>query len=190
MAHDSAESRRAAEFDDYRRDLLRHAKPVSAGQREAWFERFQGCVEAQFIGKPIRFSKPGAPNRLFFAEVELAFENAYVLMEKLAELEDAWRVNVKDSVTGGASVHYMDRRDAVWEFALDLGEGFHVCAAVKLRSFPFEKSKPRADEDSAGPAFGGPPAHGGNRGRKPVYDDRDRGRKDRKPWEQDRKKRW
>gem|GEM_PF-4810568 len=198
MAFDSSDSRRAAEFDTFRRELVMHSKTVSGEAREAWFEKLKALVEALFPGAETNFRKPGLATRLYSAEVSLPGQDKFHLVDLCTELDDNWRALIKDEVKGGASCVYRDRLDAIWEWVVDLGNCY-VSGHVKLRNFAFDPDgtnpnreyRPRPERPGGferrpyndRPAGGGRPPYGD---RKP-YGDRPQGGDrpsygDRKPY--------
>lgn len=136
MPFDSSESRRAAEFDSYRRELVMHSRTVSGEARELWFERLKALVEALFPETEMNIRKPGLATRLYSIEVSVPNQDKYHLLDMATELDDNWRAQIKTEVKGGASCVYRDRLDAIWEFVADLGDSY-VTGHVKLRNFSF-----------------------------------------------------
>lgn len=173
MAFDSSDSRRAAEFDSFRRELVMHSRTVSGEAREAWFARLKELVEALFPDSEVNFRKPGLATRLFSVEVSVPGQDKFHLMDMCSELDINWRASIKEDVKGGASCVYRDRLDAIWEWVADLGNCY-VTGHVKLRNFNFDH-KPNVPERK----FGGPDQ------RRPDQHRPDRGFRDR-PY-QDRK---
>ena len=191
MAFDSSDSRRAAEFDSFRRELVMHSKTVSGEAREAWFERLKALVEALFPGAETNFRKPGLATRLYSAEVSLPGQDKFHLVDLCTELDDNWRAAIKDEVKGGASCVYRDRLDAIWEWCVDLGNCY-VTGHVKLRNFAFDpdgknpnreyRPRPERPPGYDRPSYGDRrpggdrPSYGDRRpgGDRPPYGDRNR----------------
>lgn len=136
---DSSDSRRAAEFDSYRRELVLNSRTVSGEAREAWFKKLQELVTAMFPDAECNPRKPGLATRLFSVEVSLPQQDKMHLLDLATELDDNWRAAIKSHVKGGASCVYRDRLDAIWEWVVDLGD-YYVTGHVKLRNFRFEGS--------------------------------------------------
>jgi len=145
MRFGSPESRRAEEFDAFRRDLVMRSKTVSGEQRELWFERLKELVEAMFPESGAHFRKPGLATRMFSAEVPLPGSDKMHLFDLAQELDDNWKSMHRDEVRAGASCVYVDRMDGIWEWALDLGSTF-VTGHVKLRNFVFDKDGSKPDK--------------------------------------------
>lgn len=192
MMFDSSDSRRAAEFDSYRRELVLHSRTVSGEAREAWFEKLKELVTALFPDAECNARKPGLATRLYSLEVSLPHRDKMHLLDLATELDDNWRAMIKSEVKGGASCVYRDRMDAIWEWVVDLGDCF-VTGHVKLRNFNFDHiSNPRERSDGDRPErrpYNDRPNYGGGE-RKPYqdrkpYGDRpggDRPYQDRKPY--------
>ena len=144
MRFGSPESRRAEEFDAFRRELVMRSKTVSGEQRDVWFERLKELIEAMFPESGAHFRKPGLATRMFSAEVPLPGSDKMHLLDLAQELDDNWKSMHRDEVKGGASCVYVDRMDGIWEWALDLG-GTFVTGHVKLRNFVFDKDGPKSD---------------------------------------------
>lgn len=148
---DSSDSRRAAEFDSYRRELVLHSRTVSGESREAWFNKLQELVSALFPDSEVHARKPGLATRLFSLEVALPNKDKMHLLDLATELDDNWRSMIKPHVKGGASCVYRDRLDAIWEWVVDLGDAY-VTGHVKLRNFSFENpTRHRADQSAERP---------------------------------------
>lgn len=146
---DSSDSRRAAEFDSFRRELVLRSRTVAGDRREAWFERLKELVSALFPDATVNFRKPGLATRLFSAEVELPGRDKMHLLDLAQELDDNWKATYKEEVKGGASCVYLDRLDGIWEWVLDLGDCY-VSGHVKLRNFSFTRE--RTFDKSRGPS--------------------------------------
>lgn len=149
MPFDSSESRRAAEFDSYRRELVMHSRTVGGEAREQWFERLKSLVEALFPETEMNIRKPGLATRLYSIEVSVPHQDKYHLLDMATELDDNWRAQIKDEVKGGASCVYRDRLDAIWEFVADLGDSY-VTGHVKLRNFSFHQDAERPQREPWG----------------------------------------
>ncbi len=138
MPFDSSDSRRAAEFDSFRRELVLNSKTVAGERREEWFQRLKELVGAMFPENESHARKPGLATRMFSIEVSLPRSDKMHLLDLAQELDDNWQAMCKGEVKAGASCVYLDRLDAVWEWALNLGPDY-VTGHVKLRSFGFDK---------------------------------------------------
>ncbi len=147
MPYDSPDSRHASEYDEFVKDLLARSKPISGLLREEWRLRFEDFIRDRFPDHEMRFTKPGVPQRLCFAEVALPDQDLDLLMDMAAVLDDTWKELAKPFISTGASVLYPDRRDAIYDFALEVIEGGFFTAGVKLRSFPFERYDPRRERN-------------------------------------------
>lgn len=165
MPFDSSDSRRAAAFDTFRRELVLHSRTVSGEAREAWFTRLKELVAALFPDAEVKERKPGLATRLYSIEVAMPGRDKQHLLDLAQELDDNWQAQVKEEVRAGASCVYLDRLDAVWEWAVDTGNAY-VTGHVKLRNYPFDQ--PAGDRPERAPRE----FHAG-RGR-PSYGDRDR----------------
>ncbi|MBL8066002.1 MAG: hypothetical protein JNM34_09100 [Chthonomonadaceae bacterium] len=151
MPFDPSDTRRTAEFDAFRREMVLHSVTVSGPAREQWFEKLKTLVEGMFPGAQTHFRKPGLATRMFSVEVELPEQDKYHLLDLCQELDDNWRAMVKSEVKAGASCVYRDRLDGIWEWAADLGPCY-VTGHVKLRNFKFERptDRPRPMRDNRG----------------------------------------
>ncbi len=185
MPFDDSFSRRAAEFDSYRRELVLHSRTVSGERREEWLQRLTTLVRALFPDAEAHVRKPGLATRLFSVEVSLPHQDKMHLLDLAAELDDNWRATLRDAVKGGASCVYRDRLDAVWEWVVDLGDCY-VTGHIKLRNFNFERredagrpERTRSYDRPKNRDFGGPPK------RKYGDDNRDRDRDRGRDWKRD-----
>ena len=187
MAFDDSDSRRAAEFDSYRRELVLHAKTVSGERRELWFSRLQELVKAMFPDIEANVRKPGLATRLFSIEVSLPHQDKMHLLDLATELDDNWRATLRDEVKGGASCVYRDRLDAIWEWVIDLGDCY-VTGHVKLRNFNFDRGGDRPERSFDKKPFGDRRPYGDRPqyGERRPYGDRPQGDRpsygDRRPY--------
>ncbi|MEX2243277.1 MAG: hypothetical protein WD716_05455 [Fimbriimonadaceae bacterium] len=142
MSNSSRQAREAEAFDAFRRDLIRRALPVGKTARAEWEARFKEFVETALPTQNKLFQKPGLAARLFAAEIELPESHPRDLEVFAQQLDLVWEAKLPAEFIGWRTLTSPDRRDLVWEFALDLGAAY-VTGSVKLRNYPFERPAPR-----------------------------------------------
>ena len=142
-------NRGAERFDAFRRELIRAKLPVQKDERKQWEARFKEFVEAALPDPRKLFQKPGLAARLFAAEVELPNSHPRDLEVFAQQLDLVWEAKLPKGVEEWRTLTSPDRRDLVWEFAVDLGASY-VTGSVKLRNYPFERPEPRDRERSYG----------------------------------------
>jgi len=151
MSNSSRQAREAEAFDAFRRELIRRALPVGKTARAEWEARFKDFVETALPTQNKMFQKPGLAARLFAAEIELPESHPRDLEVFAQQLDLVWEAKLPEEFIGWRTLTSPDRRDLVWEFALDLGPAY-VTGSVKLRNYSFERPAPRdRSERPSGP---------------------------------------
>ena len=151
MSNSSRQAREAEAFDAFRRELIRRALPVGKTARAEWEARFKDFVETALPTQNKLFQKPGLAARLFAAEIELPESHPRDLEVFAQQLDLVWEAKLPAEFIGWRTLTSPDRRDLVWEFALDLGAAY-VTGSVKLRNYSFERPAPRdRSERPSGP---------------------------------------
>ena len=80
MAFDSSDSRRAAEFDTFRRELVMHSKTVSGEAREAWFEKLKALSKrCSLVRRPIFANQDWLPGSILLKSHFLAKTSSILL---------------------------------------------------------------------------------------------------------------
>jgi hypothetical protein len=131
-------NRGAERFDAFRRELIRARLPVQKEERKAWEARFKEFVEAALPEPRKLFQKPGLAARLFAAEIELPNSHPRDLEVFAQQLDLVWEAKLPKGVEQWRTLTSPDRRDLVWEFALDLGASY-VTGSVKLRNYSLDR---------------------------------------------------
>ncbi len=177
----SGKSRDAEAFDTFRRELMRRAVPVSKALRKEWEEKFKAFVEAALPEQKKMFQKPGLASRLFAAEIELVDAHERDLEAYSQHIDLLWEADLSKDCKTAKSLTSADRRNFVWEFALEI-EGGYVTGCIKLRTTSFDRpegpdaARPVGDggyrRDGDRPSGGGyrgdrPSGGGGHRGDRP-----------------------